>query len=610
VTLTDDELIALADRASTLRERLAATARTADDNRCPVADWRLERWRDIAAGGDEARFAARLRRLDADVPAARRALAAAPPRIHTGPPAWATTLNECLAAFAAARDGDGGGVGDPGRPLPFEDVFAPFVQVGVAKVGRACLGLDRALLERLTALAAESLHARFRVFTWEHAPRHWVEAPDAPPLAAYREFIEALRRGELRQMLRELPVLGRLLGTSVLQWIEASAELLRRIDNDAADLHWILGAGRAPAPAVRVNAGLSDPHDGGRTVALVTFASGLRAIYKPRRLALEAAWARLQAWINDQAPPCPLAVTPTIERDGYGWMAFVEHAPCGSTAAAARFFTRAGMLHYLFVLLGAADCHMGNIIAAGEYPVLIDAECVFQPGDDDAAAMEAEAFASGFIGMPAAVRTPEHPDLSGLTGCGGQPVAHTVAEWHETNTAAMTLAFVPAVTADQRNRARLDGAPAAPSRFAECLSEGFAALHRMFAGRPEALAALDPFDATLPRTLLRSTREYVAILNRSLRPRCLRDGVERSLALDELSCAYLAAERTPPWPLLDAETDALERLDIPRVPAAVTVRARAMAASRLQRLAAGAADRHATLVRALARLPANGRVAT
>src|SRR3712207_8377597 len=41
---------------------------------------------------------------------------------------------------------------------------------------------------------------------------------------------------------------------------------------------------------------------------------------------------------------------------------------------ALRYYERAGMLLCLFYVLEGTDCHYENIIASGEYPVLIDTE--------------------------------------------------------------------------------------------------------------------------------------------------------------------------------------------------------------------------------------------
>ena len=63
-----------------------------------------------------------------------------------------------------------------------------------------------------------------------------------------------------------------------------------------------------------------------------------------------------------------------LDRSTHGWVEFVEHLPCRDHDEARRYYERAGMLLCLFYVLEGTDCHYENIIASGEYPVLIDTE--------------------------------------------------------------------------------------------------------------------------------------------------------------------------------------------------------------------------------------------
>lgn len=157
------------------------------------------------------------------------------------------------------------------------------------------------------------------------------------------------------------------------------AELRRRLALDRRAIARSLGDGRSPGLVVEVVSGLSDPHDGGRTVAIVRFASGLRVVYKPRAVGLETAFHGLVAWWNEQAGHLALFAPRVIDRGRYGWMEFVAHEGCSDSEAANRYWERAGALIALADLLDATDLHHGNVIAHGEYPVLVDLETLLQP---------------------------------------------------------------------------------------------------------------------------------------------------------------------------------------------------------------------------------------
>ena len=106
----------------------------------------------------------------------------------------------------------------------------------------------------------------------------------------------------------------------------------------------------------------------------LTFASGRKLVYKPKDMGTEAAYHRLLAWLNERGAPLPFKVLEVLDRSTHGWVEFVEHLPCRDRDEARRYYERAGMLLCLFYVLEGTDCHYENIIASGEYPVLIDTE--------------------------------------------------------------------------------------------------------------------------------------------------------------------------------------------------------------------------------------------
>ncbi|HEY6061646.1 MAG TPA: DUF4135 domain-containing protein [Gemmatimonadales bacterium] len=157
------------------------------------------------------------------------------------------------------------------------------------------------------------------------------------------------------------------------------AELRRRLTLDRRAIARSLGDGVPLGRVVEVRSGLSDPHNGGRTVAIVRFASGLRVVYKPRAVGLEAAFHHLVTWWNERAGHFALFAPRVIDRGKYGWMEFVAHEGCPDGEAVNRYWERAGALIALADLLDATDLHHGNVIAHGEYPVLVDLETLLQP---------------------------------------------------------------------------------------------------------------------------------------------------------------------------------------------------------------------------------------
>src|SRR6185436_16369349 len=62
-----------------------------------------------------------------------------------------------------------------------------------------------------------------------------------------------------------------------------------------------------------------------------------------------------------------------------GWMEWIEAAPCANPAAVRRHFARTGAHLALLHVLGGADFHSENWIAAGEFPLPVDLEVLLRP---------------------------------------------------------------------------------------------------------------------------------------------------------------------------------------------------------------------------------------
>ncbi|MBB6142818.1 type 2 lantibiotic biosynthesis protein LanM [Silvibacterium bohemicum] len=160
-------------------------------------------------------------------------------------------------------------------------------------------------------------------------------------------------------------------------WVQAQCEMLHRLTADRAEIERRFGLNAERIASLGLD--LSDRHSGGRTVASFTFDSGLKLVYKPRPLGIEAWFAELQRTLNTLGAPLPFRGLEVVSRDSYGWTEFAVHRHCQDEAQLQRFYRKAGALLCLLHVLRATDCHFENLIACGEDPLFVDAETLFQP---------------------------------------------------------------------------------------------------------------------------------------------------------------------------------------------------------------------------------------
>src|ERR1043166_9422271 len=100
------------------------------------------------------------------------------------------------------------------------------------------------------------------------------------PQARYRYFageVLATRAG-LTEWFLQYPVLARLLTVCTAHMIDATVELLERLERDRAELESLFCPGKPPGRLENILTGLSDAHNGGRTVCILGFESGLRLV--------------------------------------------------------------------------------------------------------------------------------------------------------------------------------------------------------------------------------------------------------------------------------------------------------------------------------------------
>jgi type 2 lantibiotic biosynthesis protein LanM len=319
-------------------------------------------------------------------------------------------------------------------------------------------------------------------------------------------------------------------------------------------------------------------------VLAVTFASGLRLIYKPKDVHLEQAYFALLGWFEERGAPLSFARLRVIDGDGYGWSEFAETLPCDDADAAGRYYRRAGMLLGLLYGLAGNDCHYDNIVAHGEHPVLVDMETFMHPQpqafEDDAAAemlgaravatevFRASVLSTGLLPRWMVNKEGRTHDASGLGGVGEQESFDPMPRWRHVNTDAMTVTHELAYFRPTQNVPVLDGEPLSPNDFVEELVDGLRTMYQLLLDHREAMLApagpLEAFAHQPVRYLLRDTRTYAMVIDRALQRPFLRDGAAFSIELDVLSRA-LATTSEPSlfWPLRIDEQAAMERLDIP-----------------------------------------------
>jgi type 2 lantibiotic biosynthesis protein LanM len=396
------------------------------------------------------------------------------------------------------------------------------------------------------------------------------------PEERYQSFLQRLGTPEGRQRLfSEYPVLLRCVQQTIDHWGSAMVEIFSRLREDWPELQSAFFNGEAGAlDEIRVGAG--DRHREGRTVAILRFSSGVRIVYKPHSLFVDAHFEQFLAWMNERELSTPLRAPRVLARSEYGWTECVQLDTCQSVDGIRRFYRRLGASLAVLYLLGATDFHFENLLACGEYPVLIDLEALFHPQLPPEERRAVKTFLQDAV-FHTVSRTGLLPwrvwksadqegiDVSGIGGRGGQLAPNPVLVSEAARTDNMKFVRKQIAMEMRHNQPTLNGEQINPRDYESELEEGFSEGYQIFLlHRAELLHAEGPIEAfrnDTVRAIAQQTKIYSDLLRDSYHPNVLRNGLDRDRLLDKL---WMTAVTSPHRRLLiPFELEDLRGGDIP-----------------------------------------------
>jgi type 2 lantibiotic biosynthesis protein LanM len=434
-------------------------------------------------------------------------------------------------------------------PIAFEEILIDDVARARARLldiaGAAAASLEptawtpllRALAIRLSETASATLVSEFGLYRSLSPMPPGSGAPTGNH--HYRKFVSAMATGRRAEVLTAYPMLAELLRQLCDDWADAQAEMLSRLRDDWPAICEGLGWGAITCRIASIALYRSDPHHGGRAVALLGFGGGQVLAYKPRSVALDDGFGALLTWSSAAGFSEGFRRPWILVRPGYGWMEFIAAAPCVSQRAIARYFHRVGGLIGLVTLLQGNDIHRENLIAAGDQPVIIDAETLLHPlitmefsrtlgagaarrcgQGDDFAALLAD---SGFLA------TPGQPDFSALGSGDAVRTPFRQARSVAANTDAMAREDAPFEAPSCNNLPVLAGIAQQPRNHIAGIVAGYAEIFELSVRhRKSLLAAVAAMGGCDTRVVFRSTNAYGLLLNASTRPAMLTDRPARA----------------------------------------------------------------------------------
>lgn len=405
----------------------------------------------------------------------------------------------------------------------------------------------------------------------------------ASPEERFESFLRLLRDPDYGLALwRKYPVLARYQVEVLDAWRATRVEFARNLLADFSSLVDVVLEGSRPGPLTGVDFGAGDTHRGGRSVAIVRFVER-QVVYKPRALHGDVAFNQCLEWFNGQCPPHRLRVPRVLTRPDHGWVEFVERGTCAGEAELTAFYWRLGVLLALLHGLNATDMHLENVIAAGDCPVAIDLEALFDTrpdvprdlgsADPAAAALLSSVLIVGLLPSTQTILDEQEQDKLHKVDLSAAASAESMQTWvpvaviEDESTDTMRIVRKHAtmeVAGDNRPRLA-EGTVLDPLAYGDQMEAGYTfAYHRICQDRVEFLrpgGLIDAFGQVSLRAILRPTQTYARLLEESTHPDFLGDELDRDRSLARL-CQGLD-DLPHRYRLMAAEIQALRGGDIP-----------------------------------------------
>lgn len=369
---------------------------------------------------------------------------------------------------------------------------------------------------------------------------------------------------------KKYPELFRLLNLRVNQSVIQMCEIISAVNRDNEELFRGLCHNEKFRGVSDIQLGLSDSHNGGKTVARVVLDNGVTVIYKPRELKTEE---RYQKIFNDFCKGCGVKgfLLRCIDRKNYGWESFLEFQECGNEEEVKKYYFRCGIHAFLTWVLGATDLHGENVLAIGEFPVILDMETI--PGghsikNDLNIDRYVEELIQNSVLKTGIFPTPIFENLGGtcfnaLHSPGKQKVKLKAPFIENIKTVDMKIGYQEVEIELSESLPVLNGVSVGPVEYTEIICEGFKQANQFYlANKGEIDKRFEEFYKERFRIVRRNTQQYAMLQSISLHPNFVENSNTRREILQKLRTWDKQVSKEEEK-MQDYEIETLFNLDIP-----------------------------------------------
>ena len=289
----------------------------------------------------------------------------------------------------------------------------------------------------------------------------------------------------LEQLFQEYPAWEETLFQTMEFFVRNIKEMIQHLDTDKERLNAEFFSKERFDKIRRISGSGSDTHCENRIVYGVELDNGKRIYHKSRVntgvLFFNELYTQICASLNLVA-----GVNPMLMGSNHVWEKEAVYAECESEQQVQNYFVRLGVLLSICHLCHGGDMHYENMIASGEFPVIIDYETLVQlPPDQMPEGTKKSSQIIGESVLPIGIlpfygsRSQNfNADFSGLCGGGKQIMDIRIPIIENPGKSTMCISYKYGETGDKHNRVRLNGELVQPEDYIDDLYRGYEAGYR------------------------------------------------------------------------------------------------------------------------------------
>lgn len=288
--------------------------------------------------------------------------------------------------------------------------------------------------------------------------------------------------------------------------------------------------------------GRGDTHCKGKSVTCLKLKDDVTIFYKPHDMNADVKFYKLLDMLHQTANLWDFKTPKMFVGEGYGCVVKTNEKACKTEEDVKCYYRRCGELLAVFYSINTVDIHFENIIASGEYPVVVDLETLFNPKlvspvDDNKNSALSKAVDVYSVSVMSIGMLPLYME-SGVEvgGLGGDTVQITQSRVDKCVVNKEDGILIKKITTEiepENNIPILNGVKVKTVDYISELLLGFDKTYRWIMGRKEDYFnnVKSLFSNVSCRLIVRSTRQYGRLLGTSLHQEFSRKPFERDIIL-------------------------------------------------------------------------------